>query len=322
MTIYWIVILFFAALSLGLVAIYLAYAAVQARPHHEVKKRLRELATNMDDRRFPADLRVEILGEMGLVDKFFYRFGFGKRIHRLIDSAGFKVDMKIYAAVTIFLAVVGFTAGILLGRGALGPLLLTPVGALIPLYFLLRKKRARIAKFTEFFPDTLDMISRSLKAGHSLSAAIQLVGTEMPEPTGGLFRTAYEEQTLGLSARESLQHLSLRMDSTDMRFFIMATNIHREVGGNLGEILERLARTIRERIVVRRQVKVYSAQARLSGYILAAAPVAMGLFFYFFVPGYVEELLTVEWGRLAIIFAVIAQVAGFVVIKKITNIRI
>ena len=196
MTIYWIVILFFAALSLGLVAIYLAYAAVQARPHHEVKKRLRELATNMDDRRFPADLRVEILGEMGLVDKFFYRFGFGKRIHRLIDSAGFKVDMKIYAAVTIFLAVVGFTAGILLGRGALGPLLLTPVGALIPLYFLLRKKRARIAKFTEFFPDTLDMISRSLKAGHSLSAAIQLVGTEMPEPTG-----AFQNRLRGADAR-------------------------------------------------------------------------------------------------------------------------
>src|SRR3972149_11964123 len=103
MTIYWIVILFFAALSLGLVAMYLAYEAVQARPHHEVKKRLRELATNMEDRRFPADLRVEILGEMGPADKFFYRFGLGKMLHRLIDSAGFRVDMKLYVIVTVFL---------------------------------------------------------------------------------------------------------------------------------------------------------------------------------------------------------------------------
>jgi tight adherence protein B len=109
----------------------------------------------------------------------------------------------------------------------------------------------------------------------------------------------------------------------------MAINIHREIGGNLGEILERLAKTIRERMVIRRQVRVYTAQARISGYILAAVPVAMAFFFYVMSPGYMEELWTTEItmsgvkvGVLAIVFAVAAQMPGFLVIRKIVNIRI
>ncbi len=120
-----------------------------------------------------------------------------------------------------------------------------------------------------------------------------------------------------------------RVESTDLKFFVMAINIHREIGGNLGEILERLAKTIRERLVIRRQVRVYTAQARVSGYILAVVPIVMAFFFYVMSPGYIEELWTTDItmsgfkvGVLAIVFAIAAQVAGFLVIRKIVNIRI
>jgi tight adherence protein B len=203
------------------------------------------------------------------------------------------------------------------------------VGALVPLYYLRVRKGRRLNRFTEQFPDALDMISRSLKAGHSFTAAIQLVSSEMADPVAALFKTAYDEQALGVSTREAIAHMTDRVESTDLRFFVMAINIHREIGGNLGEILERLAKTIRERLVIRRQVRVYTAQARISGYILAVIPLAMAFFFYVTSPGYIEELWTTEItmsgfrvGVLAIVFAIAAQVAGFLVIRKIVNIRI
>ena len=192
----------------------------------------------------------------------------------------------------------------------------------MPLIYLILKRQRKTVKFTEQFPDALDMVARSLKAGHALSGALNLVGREMPEPTGDLFRTAYEEQSYGLSMREALEHMGKRMPGTDLTFFVMATNIHREVGGNLGEILERLAHTIRERLRIRRQVRVYTAQARLSGYILAVIPFAMALLLYFLMPGYMEEILTVPWGMNFIYAALVLQFVGFLVIRKLINIRI
>ncbi|HLC18311.1 MAG TPA: type II secretion system F family protein [Thermodesulfobacteriota bacterium] len=321
-TILLIAILFFAAGFLGLITLFMSYAAVKASPRHELKKRLRNLALDVSDRRFPTELRIEILGEMSPLDRLLYRLRLVQSLHRFIDRAGLRIDVKSIIGVALLLAVAGVIVGILLNQGPVPSIILGIIGVISPYFFLKFKKDARYNKFLEQFPDVLDMIARSLQAGHSFSAAVQLVATETAEPTAGLFKTLYEEQVLGLSLRESLQHLNSRMDSTDLRFFILAVNIHREIGGNLGEILERLSRTIRERIRIKRQVRVYTAQARTSGYILAAAPIFMALFFYFTTPGYIEELVSVTWGWYAIFFAVSAQIAGFLVIKRIINIRI
>jgi tight adherence protein B len=145
---------------------------------------------------------------------------------------------------------------------------------------------------------------------------------EMADPVGPLFKTAYEEQTLGLSMKDSLAQMLDSMPSMDLQLFVTAVNIHRDVGGNLAESLERLASMIRARLKIRRQVRVYSAQARLSAIILLILPLFMAAFFYIFVPGYVEELLTSNSGKYGIVFAVIAQCLGFLVIRKIINIRI
>ena len=195
-------------------------------------------------------------------------------------------------------------------------------GALSPIFYLKALKNKRIVRFTEQFPDALDMISRSLRAGHSFTAAMQLVASELSDPVSTLFKTAYDEQALGVSTREAIAHMTERVESTDLNFFVMAINIHREIGGNLGEILDRLAKTIRERLTIRRQVRVFTAQARLSGYILAITPLFMAGFFYVSSPGYMEELTEVASGRFAIALAIAAQVAGFLMIRKIVNIRI
>lgn len=317
-----IVILVFISLVLFALAIYMWYMAITTSPKFELKRRLRRLAVDFSDRRFPEDLRIEILQGMSPLDKALFKLKPVRWFDKLIEKSGIKADVKLFIALMITCAVLGFALGIFINRGIWVSFVLAIIGAIAPILFLNSKKKARLEKFTEIFPDALDMVSRSLKAGHSFSSAMQLIATEMAEPVAGIFKTAYEEQALGVSTREAIAHMADRIDSIDLKFFIMAINIHREIGGNLGEILERLAKTIRERMTIKRQVKVFTAQARLSGYVLAAAPLAMAAIFYFFQPGYVEELWRAKVGRYALAFAAIGQIMGFLIIRKIVNIRI
>jgi tight adherence protein B len=322
MTVLQIALLFFMAVLLGLTALYMWYAAVKASPRYELKKRLRYMAM-AEERRVPEDLKVEILHEMSPLDKFLYRFGFVRRLDRWLDQAGLKIDVKVFMLVIPVSVLAGFMVGIVLSKGNLVlPFIFAVLAGSVPFFFLKFRKDKRMTQFMDQFPNALDMVSRSLKAGHSFTAAVQMVGSEMAEPTAGLFRTVYDEQAFGLSMPEALDHMTRRMDSTDLRFFVAAVNVHRDVGGNLSEILERLAQTIRERIKIRRQVRVYTAQARLSGYILAALPIAMALFFYTVSPDYIEELIKIKTGWYVVGAAIAAQIIGFLVIRKIINIRI
>jgi len=313
--------LFFVAALLFFIAMYLGYAAVRTSPAYELKKRMRTLALEARPD-LPGDLRIEILGEMGRIDKFLYKFKIARKLHSRLDQAGLKIDVKLFLLVLVVFAAAGFLLGAILRRGIIPPLILMAILSIAPFIYLRIQSTKRMQRFTEQLVNALDMMSRSLKAGHSLVAAIQTVGNELPEPTRGLFRSVYEEQAYGLSIKDALAHMVDRMNTTDLRFFVTAVNIYREIGGNLSEILENLSKTIRERIKIRRQVKVYTAQARLSGYILAALPIFVALFFYFMAPDYIGELVEAKIGRFFIAAAVVAQIIGFFVIRKIINIKI
>ncbi len=321
MTITLIAMLFFLAVLLGLGTVYMTYVTVKASPQYDLRRRLRTLALRPGER-VPSDLKVEILREMSPVDKALYKFWLWRKLDRLIENAGLKLDVKVFVLIVLIAAVAGLAAGFALRKGVLFAIILSVVCAALPLFYLRANKNKRINRFTEEFPNALDMVSRSLKAGHSISAAIQLVGAEMPEPVAGLFKTAFEEQTLGLSMQDAFFHMMEKIKSPDLQLFVTALNIHKDVGGNLAEILERLAGTIRERLKIRRQVRVYSAQARLSGIILVLLPIAMAVFFFFASPGYIEELVHSTVGRYGIAFAAVAQIVGIMVIRKIINIRI
>lgn len=316
-----IIILFFVAAFLGIMAVYMGYAAVKESPTYHLKKRMMNLALSGDER-IPKELAKEILQEMSPHDKFLHRFSIVRKLEHFIDNAGLKINFKVFLFIMLFAAIVGLFIGIALGRGLVFIIALPVIFGILPLLYLKRKKNERVQKFTEQFPDCLDMIARSLRAGHSFSSAMEMIGKEMTEPVAGLFRIAYEEQTLGLSVRDALMRMLERMESMDLRLFVTAINIHREVGGNLAEMLERLANTIRERLRIRRQIKVYTAQGRISGYILAALPIFMAVALSIIAPDYIKELIKEKIGRYAIAIAVTAQIIGFLVIRKLINIRI
>ncbi len=227
-----------------------------------------------------------------------------------------------FLVIVVCLGIAGFIICFILHQKPLPE----PAGGHIPflgsLLYMEYKKRQREDKFTELFPDALRNDSRSLRSGHSFTSAIELVGTEVSDPVGNLFKTAYDQQLLGLRINDTLNNLNNRIDSLDLRFFTTAVEINSEVGGNFAEILDKLAATIRERIVIRRQLRVHTAQGRLTGYILAAMPIIAFFLLNFMMPGYQKVLWENDKGQTILIVAAILQIIGFFVIRRIINIRI
>ena len=183
------------------------------------------------------------------------------------------------------------------------------------------KKRLRL--FTQQFSDALGMIASSLRAGHSLLAAFQMVAQEMPEPISQIFKIATDDISLGKDVREALEAMSQYMpDSQDLRFFITAVLIQREIGGNLAEILDSLNYTIRERFKLLGQIESQTAQAKLSGLVLGFAPAVIGGIIWTINPAYMMPLFKTMPGICSLIISGIQTIVGFIIIQKITNIRV
>ena len=176
--------------------------------------------------------------------------------------------VMLMASTVVFIFMYAFRGSFLLAAAVA---IVTATGVLLSLRY---RKRQREAKFDEQLPDVLTMMARSLRAGHSLTGAVELIGDELADPAGGLFRTVYEQQKLGMRVTEGMASLVDKIESLDLRFLLTIVKIHNESGGNLSEILEKLADTVRARLQIRRQVTVFTAQGLLAGYILAILPIA------------------------------------------------
>jgi len=165
-----------------------------------------------------------------------------------------------------------------LALSAIGPLIGIPlalIGACIPFLYLLKKENERLTKFESQLPEALDFLSRALRAGHGLTAALAMVGDELKEPISKEFKTTFDEINFGLSFNQAISNLALRVNSPDLNFFVVALLIQRETGGNLAELLENLSKTVRERMKLMGKVKVISAEGRLSGVVISLMPFVM-----------------------------------------------
>jgi tight adherence protein B len=163
---------------------------------------------------------------------------------------------------------------------------------------------------------------RSLQAGHSFSSALQMVATEMPEPIAGEFGKAYEEQNLGLNIKTALENLAERVPILDLKLCITAVLIQREIGGNLSEVLRNISHTIRERFRIQGEIRVKSAQARLSGVIVSALPFFMFFWINMVNPNYMKAMYDHPWGYYILGTGVVMQIIGWLVIRKIVDIEV
>jgi tight adherence protein B len=201
-----------------------------------------------------------------------------------------------------------------------------PVGAVIffaiPWLWLWLKRKRRLGKFAAQLPDAMELVARALRAGHSLSAGMHVVAEEMPAPISKEFGRVYEEQNLGVSLEEALRSLADRVPNLDLRFFCTAVQIQRQTGGDLAEILDKIGYVIRERYKILGQVKALTGEGRLSGLVLIVMPFGLFLFMLHTKYDYIQMLWTDDMGIKMSIFALILQVLGAIVIKKIVDIKV
>jgi tight adherence protein B len=179
-----------------------------------------------------------------------------------------------------------------------------------------------LKKFAAQLPDALELLARALRAGHSLGAGMSLVAEEMPAPIGKEFGMAFEEQNLGVSLEDSLKSLTKRVPNMDLKFFATAVVLQRQTGGDLAEILNKIGSLIRERFRIWGQVQALTGEGRLSGVVLLALPPVLFLAVYYLNPRYCMMLFTDPMGRQMLAGAVILQILGALVIRKIVNIKV
>jgi tight adherence protein B len=196
------------------------------------------------------------------------------------------------------------------------------IAAFLPIAFVAFKRKRRLRKFEEHFPEALDLLGRAVRAGHAFTTGLEMISKECPEPLAGEFRTAFEEQNFGLPLRDALLNLTERIPLIDVRFFVTALLIQKETGGNLAEILDGLARVIRDRFRIYREVQVRTAQGRLTAGILIALPIAMLLILSALNPKYVGVLFTDPMGPVILVTAAILQIIGSAILWKIIHFEV
>ena len=239
-----------------------------------------------------------------------------------IEQSGVKVSVSAMLLISIGCAAgFGFLGGLLF-KMALGWLCGGLLGAALPWMVLRTKRTRRMRTFEEAFPEALDLVSRALKAGHAFATGLKMVADEMPEPIGPEFRKTFDEQNFGLPLKDSLSNLTVRVPLLDVRFFSTAVLIQRETGGNLSEILENLAHVVRERFKILRQVRVYTAHGRLTGYVLLGLPVFLAIALAFINPEHMELLFKERLGHMMLGATVIMQTVGYFWIKQVVKIEV
>jgi tight adherence protein B len=241
---------------------------------------------------------------------------------KVFEQADCHIKPSTLFGIGLGLALVGATLTVLLRV----PFVFAPLNGLIlfciPFAWLWNKRRSRLKKFAAQLSDALELVARALRAGHSLAAGMHVVAEEMPSPIADEFGRVFEEQNLGIAIEDSLRNMCERVPNLDLRFFVTSVAIQRQTGGDLAEILDKIGYVIRERFRILGQVKALTGEGRLSGIVLIALPFALFGFMLNVKPDYVESLWTTELGKKMSAFAIIAQIVGALVIRKIVNIKV
>lgn len=260
----------------------------------------------------------------GLLIKLMHRLRLQTRAQELLEQTGLKWTLAKLFNTCLFLFAAGFFGAWL----TLPPsfrrfsFLVGLVAACFPVLYLLRKRKKRLLRFEELFPDSLEFVARSMRSGHAFSVSLEMIYKEFQEPLSGEFRRTFEEHNLGLPLDLALQKLSKRVPSLDVHFFVSAVLLQKRTGGNLAEILDKLAHIIRERFKLRGKIRAISAHGRMTGLALTLIPVAVGVLMFYTNPDYVKFFFLDDTGNMMLGAAVGLQVIGYVVIKQIVKIEV
>lgn len=266
--------------------------------------------------------RNELMSEIPWVNRALIRMQAALRLKQMLDQADLHITPSRLLMFSGMAGMLAALAASVLTISVLVMIVSGLGGAVLPLIHVYWKRKKRFNQFLEHLPDALDLMSRALAAGHAFSEAMLMVSAEMPEPIASEFRKTYEEQNLGLSLKLALDNLTERIPLLDLKMCVTAVLIQRETGGNLAEILEKVAHTIRERFRIMGDLKTLTTSSRMSAWLLCGLPI----FVTFIITAMNPEYMSILWrdtrGHYLIAVALMLQATGMLIVKKILNIKI
>jgi len=258
-----------------------------------------------------------------LILRLITRFALKERLQAFLEQAGLRwhVARLLHASLALYLAAF---AAIWYGLPHLRPLALVLAAgpAMLPLAYVWRRRRNRLRRFEEQFPEGLEFVSRSMRAGHAFSVALEMLHKEFPDPLGGEFRRAFDEHNLGLPLDVALQKLAARVPLMDVQFFVSAVLLQKRTGGNLAEVLDKLAYVIRERFKLRGRIRAISAHGRMTGLALSLIPAGVAAVMFIGNRDYVRFFFTDPTGQWMLGGALVLQLIGYAAMRKIVAIEI
>ncbi len=265
--------------------------------------------------------RDDTIGGSATINRLLSSLDVINKLDRMIRQADMQITVSRLIAFSMGAGLMAALAASTV-FGSLSVVISTLIAAAIPILHVARTRKKRLRKLNEQLPDTLELLSRSLAVGHAFSESLRQVSSEMPDPIASEFRTTFEEQKLGLGIKLALDRLTERVPVLDLRLCVTAMHIQRETGGNLAEILDKVAQTIRERFKLMEDFRTMTTSSRASGWVLAGIPFGLVLALTLIDPDYMSILLHDQRGHYVIAFGIVWQTLGMLLIRKIMNIRV
>jgi tight adherence protein B len=315
-----IVVVSFATLVLA-EAMALTVRFVRERNAEELRRRLQSLSAGI--RAQSGLLREGKLSGNRFIDEILRGWSLSRHLDELLDQAEVSITVGRLLGYCLLSMLLAFGLALILGAGPLLALATLPLGLPLPYGFVVMARERRSRKISEQLPDALDMMARSLRAGHALGSSFKMVASEMPPPISVEFARAFEEQNLGIPFDRAVAQMTKRAPNNgDLKIFAVSVIVQKETGGNLVEIIEKIADTVRQRYRFYGKLNTLTAEGRMSSYILGALPILTGLFISFVNPPYARLLISDKLGNMVLLYAVVSWLFGFLWMRRMAKVTV
>ena len=305
------------------VMVYLAWTESRFAEKRKVKKRLLFIsAGGKHGQEKLSKYRNSVLKDIGAYERIVFSLPRLSSLDGLLVKTGLPINATLFIVASLALGMVGFLVGYRFLPQVIAAVLLGLFCLSLPYLLLKLNEKRYYQKFNEQLPEALDLLARAMRSGHALVSGLEMIATELPDPIRSEFTATVDEINLGLTLKEALDNLCERVPILDLRYFAIAILVQKETGGNVAEILDNISRLIRERVQFQRQVKALTAEGRFSAMILIGLPIFMFIYVYFANYGYISLLWSEQLGRYMLFGAIVMQIIGSYMIKRIVDIEV
>lgn len=312
----------FVTVVLLIEAAYMGVRRLGKSESRNIRKRLRTISAGGGGLAEVDIVRKRMLSEMPWLHSFLLKIARIHELDRLLEQANTRMPLGFFVLLSLLLAATVFAGGRMIRMNLVIVVIFALLSAYMPFLYLLFLKRKRMAKFQEQLPDVLDLIARALKAGHAFSGGLKMVAEEFGDPIGTEFSKTLDEINFGVGVDQAMKNLAQRVDCPDLQFFVVSVIIQRETGGNLAEILQKIASLVRERFKLYGKIRSLAAEGKLSAIVLLALPPLIAIYMTIVSPDYIGLLFRDPIGITMLCGAAAMMIAGVIVMKRLITIKV